>query len=82
MGTKTFGPLGLARLSGGGPTGGVFSDRKKKNQVDFRQKSRDVLTFFDRLYFHIRHPYGAISVQKTPFGQDSHTPRKHRLGLR
>jgi hypothetical protein len=53
-----------------------------KNQVDFRQKTRDGLTFFDRLHFHIRHPYGAISVHKTPFGPDSHTPRKHRLGLR
>jgi hypothetical protein len=53
----------------------------EKNQVDFQQKTRDALTFFDRFSFHIRHPYGAISGQKTPFGLDPHMPRKHQLGL-
>jgi hypothetical protein len=66
------------------PKKGKNFGRKKSTQIEISEaslignprKSRYVLTFSDRLLFHTGCTYGAPSGQKTPFGSDSHTPRK------
>jgi hypothetical protein len=68
----------------GSPKKGKNFGQKKSTHTDIFNtfiirnpcKSCDVLTFFDRFLFHIWCTYGAVSGQKTPFGSDSHTPRK------
>jgi hypothetical protein len=53
-------------------------------KVYFTCGTRYVLTFVDRILFHIWRSYGAISGEKTPFGLDPHTssPTEPSAGVR